>query len=258
MSTIEIIFFSPRGSTRILATSLSQTTLTHDLTYPTIVSSKPMDQELDRIKCLTLAPIISAKKLIIACPIYENHIPKLFISRLKTLNLRDKEIVLLLTYGGVTKGNAPFEGISLLSSLGGKPMGVITVKTPHCYLPSKPYCPTPMELEKIWKEIATTFDHGKLPNYKKTNPLFPRFINKNRHWLFPLPTTIKENCSSCKTCQTQCPAEAISDTLITQANCILCGGCVEICPVKARIFSPHLSVKIGLRLATSMNKFSAD
>jgi ferredoxin len=52
---------------------------------------------------------------------------------------------------------------------------------------------------------------------------------------------ITEVCVSCGTCETECPAQAISQGeqlyRIDPAKCTDCGACVELCPVEAIVKS---------------------
>ncbi len=50
---------------------------------------------------------------------------------------------------------------------------------------------------------------------------------------------ITDECTSCGTCEAECPAEAIHEGddiyYIDQDACTECGACVDVCPVEAII-----------------------
>lgn len=76
-------------------------------------------------------------------------------------------------------------------------------------------------------------------------PLYNRLVDVLGHWMSPHPV-VGERCTSCGTCASNCPSEAITiqhgGAHIDHSQCIRCFCCQELCPERAiTIHYPRLT-----------------
>jgi ferredoxin len=76
-------------------------------------------------------------------------------------------------------------------------------------------------------------------------PLYNRLVDILGHWISPHPA-VGEGCTSCGTCASNCPSEAIfiqhGGARIDHSQCIRCFCCQELCPERAiTIHYPRLT-----------------
>jgi len=154
--------------------------------------------------------------------------------------------LLVLTYAGITSGNAFLNASRSLQKAGVQVAGALKISAPHFH--HKARFPTNETYSLVrdfyhqlkahqYKPLSPTRAHTILkPEKKRVTALYPlvHLIGKKRE----LPISIDQNlCRLCKKCATECPVGAISVTdkniSIAQDTCIHCYHCTIACPVGA-------------------------
>lgn len=238
---MDIIYFSPCYNSERIANKLGE--ILGEYT------------ECNLIDCTqNSATITGNESLLLVAPIYDNGLPRLLASRLESIKYEYKNILIVLTYGGVSVGNSFIVVQELFRE--GRVHGAMLIKTPHCYLKSSSKIALSDNLITAMREfakcgmdnyrsdIAVTF--GK----RKSEP-FAKYMDKRRAKLFPPPYTDYDSCRRCSECVIQCPTLSITDDYLTGEDCIHCNRCVKICASKSRKVNTSILPRVGIKLAST-------
>lgn len=235
--TSALVFFSPTGTTRrnIHAVSdgigFTQQSI-YDLTLPQ-----------NRINPL---PRIEEDLLILALPVYGDHIPSFLKSKLMELQGNGQPTVVLAVYGNVDFGLALLEMADILNHQGFNVAAGAALIGEHSFCnPSTPLAanrPNPNDLN-------TAQDFGRqIAKKLQSNPsslivlpgklaLAARILPDQSAILFSKVPELDPNlCNQCGLCARSCPMGAIDQTslAIDTSKCIRCFACARICPKEAR------------------------
>lgn len=250
---INIVYFSPTGTSRKIATAIAKG-------FGTDIETNIFDA--------TKSPIsLNAGKdslTIIAMPVYGGHLPITARERINGLASQGSPAIPVAIYGNRAYEHALEELAQILQNKGFKIAAGATFIGEHSYstkeMPIAQGRPDKKDLEeaqtfgkKVAVKLAKTRDKE---NYtidvrrikKPRQPIFPlmRFIFnvlKLRRKATPMPTTPATDsalCRHCGACVKVCPVGAIksgSEEKTDANKCIRCCACVKSCPHKARTFS---------------------
>jgi len=232
---IKIFYFSGTGNSLYVAKQLAA-----KLGDAEIISiAKVIGKEID----------ISCDKVGIVFPVYAWGPPKIVVEFVKGIDLKDKYIFSIATYGGFIGGTlVNFNNI--LKTTGAKISAGFGLKQPSNYVigygnrksSKEEFRKVAEKSEKRIDEIANIVKNGIGSGIEKslapinslTNLVYRGFISHLKEqekgfW-------VNENCNNCKICEKICPVENIkevNDKREWQGKCEMCMACIQWCPKEA-------------------------
>lgn len=233
MDSIDIVYFSPTGTTRKIveqiAAGIGATDIcSHDLTLQTTSRTIAMKHELT----------------LVGVPVYAGRVPAVSLQRLEQLSGNNQPAVLVVLYGNRAYEDALIELQDIMEAKGFTVIAAAAFIGEHSYAtqeyPVAAHRPDQDDLAKAFafgQSVAAQLRTGRLT----PKPLIPG--DRPYRDRLPRPACAPEvdatRCTACNTCLTHCPtsAIAIAEGVMTTdpADCILCCACIKICPEHARI-----------------------
>ena len=247
--TIQLITFSPTGTTRRIADEIALgfqgEDVEHlDLTLPAAASAS--------------APTASTDLAIIGAPVYGGRLPIEAARRFKAIDGEGTHAVLLVVYGNRAFEDALLELRDLAVSAGFKPIAAAAFIGEHSfssiYTPIAPNRPDTDDLAQAFQFGAEV--RRKMLRQEFDLPQIPGNIPYRDYAKLPKTSaiTIESACRKCMACLTVCPTAAISmrDSIETdQELCILCCACIKKCRHAARILPDAQIKQIAERLSAA-------
>lgn len=191
-------------------------------------------------------PIDDFDGLIFGFPVFSDFAPSVINEWLPTLDGQGKRCALFLTYGARTTGYAHFHTKLLLEQAGFQVLFSAEFLGRHSFnvggwqiLPDRPD-ERDFAVAREYAALALErFSDDSPPIFQLQKPFaYDRAVaalenpqkRTERGWTNPVRVT--EECSMCRECETECPAQAFdADTgLSDPGDCIECMHCVYICP----------------------------
>lgn len=186
--------------------------------------------------------------VIFGFPVFVDFAPTVINEWLPTLNGQGKKSALFFTYGGRTTGYAHFHTKLLLERAGFQVLFTAEFLGRHSFniggwkaIPGRPNAQD-VALAQRYADLAIERFSRNAPEVLRLqkpfgyNQVIASLANRpettERQWWNPVRTA--EECSMCRSCETECPARAFdADSGLSNPNtCIGCMHCVYICPDK--------------------------
>jgi len=186
--------------------------------------------------------------VIFGFPVFVDFAPAVINEWLPTLDGREKKSALFFTYGGRTTGYAHFHTKLLLEQAGFHVLFSAEFLGRHSFnvggwraIPERPNAQDVAVAQQYAALAIQRFSQNEPAVLRLQKPfgynqviasLANRHETTERQWWNPLRIT--DECSMCRSCETECPAQAFdSDSgLSNPGTCIGCMRCVYICPDK--------------------------
>jgi NAD-dependent dihydropyrimidine dehydrogenase PreA subunit/flavodoxin len=239
---------------KIALVYFSATNVTH--TYAQVIRERLVDQgcavQLFNVTAYgsrqEKLPLNDYQGVIFGFPVFADFAPRVINEWLPALEGQGKKCGLFFTYGARTTGYAHFHTKLLLEQAGFQVLFSAEFLGRHSYnvggwriLPERPHAQdfavartyADLALERFSLEAPEVFRLQKPFGY---NQVMASLQNKRkrteRGWTNPV--RIVEECSMCRSCESECPTPAFNaDTgLSDPESCIECMHCVYICPDK--------------------------
>ena len=185
--------------------------------------------------------------VIIGAPVYGGRIPLAVVSRLKRFKANGTPVVLVVVYGNREFDDALLELKNLAIEQGFKPIAGAAFIGEHSFasedIPIANGRPDEMDVQKARdfgvkiREKVTALQSAYDYTDLKVPGTFP-YTAQGAREMEVSPITDENVCTTCGTCATVCPTDAISvtDQVTTQTkNCIRCCACIKNCPSGARV-----------------------
>ncbi|MDR2350938.1 MAG: 4Fe-4S binding protein [Deltaproteobacteria bacterium] len=228
-----MVYFSPTGSVRAIARSISQGVAINprefDLTLPSVRERK-----------VTLE---DAEFVLLAFPVYGGRLPAIMRAYISQLPRGKRPVAAVVVYGNVGFGDALLELYDLCVSRDFDVVAAAAFIGEHAYssvLGSK----RPNEADK---ERARVFGVGIRQALFTDGNIVRSILSKGSGATSKppqLPSQITfmlrpRSCESCRNCVYSCPVSAFINNdpaNIDYDKCIGCGACIKLCPHKARVY----------------------
>ena len=239
MKNVDIIVFSPTGSTRKIAStvaeSLGSTVNLIDVTRPSMRFS---------------VPELRGDAVILAVPVYEEYVPELLLPFFERLQGSGQPTVLIAVYGNIHMGRALNQLAALVRSCNLTVIAAAAFVAEHSFstaaYPVASGRPDQSDLhdarhfgEKILEKVnGKSLDPVVIP-FGKLSLMSRLLPKKSAKFFSKAPKINKHQCNGCGLCAKLCPVGAIDQhTLnIDKNKCIRCFSCVKQCPYNARKMS---------------------
>ncbi|MGE5327943.1 MAG: EFR1 family ferrodoxin [Deltaproteobacteria bacterium] len=217
--------------------------------------SKQLAEKLGDTEIISISKVkgnavdTSCQKIGIVFPVYAWGPPRIVTEFVKNLNLKDKYVFSVATYGGFIGGTLVLLNNSIKEK-GGKISAGFGLKQPGNYIVGYGNSRPSEEMYKKFAEKADT----KLDQIAKViNNCEETKIEKNYGFVNAITNNIykaftshlkqqekgfwvNDNCNNCKICERICPVENIKETdgkRIWQGKCEQCMACIQWCPKEA-------------------------
>lgn len=179
----------------------------------------------------------------VGIPVFEGRVPKLVVSRLKTLVPNGAQAVAVAVYGVRAVDDALLELTDVLAEAGFRCGAAIEAVAEHSilhiYAQNRPDANDAADLHGFAGKIRTLYESGKLAD-RVTVPGKRPYIEMGGIKIHPEGD---KRCIQCGLCAGVCPTGAISAPDFSRTDgtrCITCMRCVSVCPTHAREFDPAL------------------
>ncbi len=247
LSSVQIVYFSPTGTTRRLSVCIGQT-LAEKLEQPAAVHDVTSPES--RAEALRFGPDDTA---VIAFPVYAGRLPNLLLPYIKTLRGDRTAAVPLVVFGNRCYDDALPELGLLLESQGFRCVSAAAFAGEHAFSrilgAGRPDEADLLAARSFAEKTARKLKQGLFPQSiwdllgEPERPLRPYYIPRDTQGnpiniLKVKPKLDPEKCVSCKKCVTLCPMVSIRAENVAEISgiCIKCGACVKGCPNGARYF----------------------
>ncbi|MBT3256999.1 MAG: 4Fe-4S binding protein [Deltaproteobacteria bacterium] len=245
IDTVTCIFFSPTGTTKILAEHIARGIGAGR------IEMVDCTKRSDRKKC---GPFSKGDLVILATPVYYGRIPEEILPYFATLKGLQTPAIPVVVYGNREYDDALKELYDIAVAGGFLPVAAGAFIAQHSYsTPDRPIAearPDANDLNKaqafgtdIRKKLAVSesIDAATLSKVPGNVPyVVPKNLNliKEARKSIPFtPETDENTCIECGQCAETCPTEAVSlnDAITTDRwQCIICFACIKNCPTGAR------------------------
>lgn len=188
------------------------------------------------------AEITKEDVCIIAAPAYGGRVPETATARLKQIQGNGAKAVLVAAYGNREFDDTLVELQDVAAECGFTPIAGVGAVAEHSLVRKfGAGRPDAQDVEEL-NEFAAQIVKAVSENTEKTLVLPGNRPYKPWGGSTVRPLT-NDNCTKCKLCAWNCPAEAISEAAphLTDADkCISCMRCISACPNEARYLAPEL------------------
>jgi ferredoxin len=245
IQSVHCVYFSPTGTTKTIAESITQG-----------ISSEYIKM-IDITKRLqrNSHPLVGKDDiLILATPVYYGRVPGEIIPYLTSIEAEQTPVVLVAVYGNRAFEDALIELRDIAVDCKLIPVAGGAFVAEHSYssknYPIAPNRPDKSDIQKaqefgaaIRKKLQKVESLEQLTaltipgQYPYIEPLNLNMITIVRSAIALTPETDTSICTRCGQCAKVCPTGAISPDDVTQTNrwkCLICFACVKICPEEAR------------------------
>lgn len=253
MRSIQIIYFSPTGTTRKVVEAIgrgvgAEKTETFDLT--------PVENR--RYGRLST----DVELAIIGVPVYTGRVPFQAVEALQHMRVKRIPAVIVVVYGNRAYDDALLELSDIASRIGFVPIAGAAFVGEHSFstatTPIAVGRPDSEDLEKavsFGRMVSGKLDSADSPANGSFVKVPGNYPYRDRAQHITSPETDMRLCTRCKTCETTCPEYAITVTdsgvASDEDKCLLCCACVKVCPTGARQMDNPALQEIAERLSAT-------
>lgn len=236
MKQIDIVFFSPTGTTKKIALSAAKA-----------IDYKISLIDLTRAENRRKKHFLSSDAVIIAIPVYEEKVPSLLQHCFQQLRGQEQPAAIIAVYGNIGYGIALNQLYQITKKSNLNCVAAATFIGEHSFSSKKHSVavnrPNDIDLKNAYDfglQIKNKIEKGDLKTIhipKGKIPWLAHLMPKNGAKLFSKePIADFSKCLKCNVCVTACPVSAIEKKNLTidEAKCLRCFACAKKCPKHAR------------------------
>ncbi|MEJ2248358.1 MAG: EFR1 family ferrodoxin [Candidatus Lokiarchaeota archaeon] len=240
MKNILIIYFSPTGNTKRIATELEIKLLEYNNTFN--ITKKDITAKNAR----SFINLNMYDFIFLGSPIHAWNSPKVVRNWIKKLDGKGKKISMFFTYGGINPGVAHYYTMKLLEKQNFIVISSAEFVCSHSFnlvgwnlLIDRPNKKDLRLIEEFVRKTISKFTDKKSNPLILDDPKIPHYIlsriENNLRKMVESPSRVKIKCSLCYECEEGCPNRAFdakkgkSDPKL----CIRCFKCIQICQEEA-------------------------
>ncbi len=194
----------------------------------------------------------------VGVPSYGGRMPELCQRRLQELKGNGAIAIATVVYGNRAQEDTLLELVNTLNHCGFKVIAGVTAIAQHSIAPNtahgRPDKNDQDLLNDFSAQIKKKIDSGDFNNAKDIPGNDPYKERSSMH----IKIHVNNNCMKCGHCAEVCPVKAISlnDLSATDSTCINCMRCISECPVHARTLDAKMAfmVETMLKVAASKRK----
>jgi ferredoxin len=233
-------YFSPTGTTKAVVQAIAKGIDPLSIEYIDI--TKPNARR---------KPLLTSENelLIVAVPVYIGRVPALLTEWLNTIQACNTPAVCVVVYGNYIFDNALFELTNIVKSRGGIPIACAAYIGEHSFSNSetpiaqgRPYKSDLIHAELFGKKIRE-----KLQSVSRMSDISNVYVpgiypygGETKLWDVDF-IAVNDQCILCGLCIEVCPVDAIDSRdskMINKEKCITCCACIKSCPQNARSIKP--------------------
>ncbi|WP_430972094.1 EFR1 family ferrodoxin [Sunxiuqinia rutila] len=246
ITQIHTLFFSPTGTTAIVAKQI-----TAGLDVPALTYNLTAQKDRNQHRKLSFN---SDDLLLVAVPVYAGRIPEFMEELFSTFEGQNTPAIFTVVYGNRDYDDALLELKDLFERRGFKGIAAGAFIGEHSYTEkvatNRPDAEDLSAAFQFGQKIKATLD--ELPKLKNHRLTVKGNVPYKERKPMPLMTPeTNEKCTDCGVCVEICPMEAIDQTdnrTIHAEKCIRCNSCVKHCPEKAKSFTHQIFIEFSERL----------
>jgi len=233
-----LAYFSATGNTAQIANTVKE-----QLTELNVeIDEFNMTSYSDRHKNIDLDPYDA---VIFGFPVYSNRAPRVAREWLQTLNGKGKKCATFFTYGGIRVHPSHYSTRQILEKQNFEVVSSAEFLGAHTFnlagWESMENRPNHSDFDVAREYALKTYkrfiseDHGRLGELEKAM-LNEEQLDELENFKFKIikqfPTRDGKECSMCRTCEEQCPTQAMNaeEGSANKDDCIVCLRCVANCP----------------------------
>lgn len=232
MKSLELIYFSPTGTTGKIIKAVSRGISSADIKDNNLTYCSPGSLKIN-----------GNSIAVIGIPVYAGRVPETFINRFENIKASGIPAVIIAVYGNRLFEDSLLELSNIVKEKGFNVIAAAAFIGEHSYSNSvQPIAagrPDNEDLDKaaeFGRQILSKLEGGDFSEPEIPGN-FPHREGVKSAGIAPV--TDEELCVKCGRCEELCPVNAVkvSDTVITNAqDCIMCCACIKNCPSEARSF----------------------
>lgn len=243
------ICYSPGGTTAVIADLIA-----------TAVGENITTYDLMKTKSLEKTEFAQGEFLVVTMPVFAGRLPEMCADVLKGLKGNNTPAIAAVVYGNRDYDDALLELTDILADGGFAVQGACALIARHSIFPQVA-ADRPDENDKRSIQTFATVCAGKAEAAGSTCGMLrvPGDYPYKEIKILPLKPTGNENCIACGACVEVCPVRAIvmdDPTKTDVEKCITCTACIYACPTKARgFFTPeYAAISQGFAAKNSERK----
>lgn len=235
MNTVNLVYFSPAGNTKKIATMMMESLQANVISYDLL--QNPIKGVIQ---------IEANTPIIFVMPVYAGRVPQICVDMIKQFHGRNTPAVAIVVYGNREYEDALLELKDSIQANGFDVVGAAAFIAQHSIFPKVAYGrPDAQD-----KEMIRVFAETCKAIFESKTMRKDLFVKGNSPYRELSPVALKpsanESCNACGSCAKVCPVGAIAAESPCETDnnqCISCTACITVCPQNARgFFDPMYTV----------------